>query len=701
MMAKTRTKKSLPKRRKPATGKPAVTPSFAKKQEVGITAAKGRPMLTWVGKRPLRHVVAFPAQHVETFDPAGDAAKRGGELWKNWPDGYPRGGLLFHGDNKEVLAHLLANGFRGKVNLIYIDPPFDSGADYVRKVSLRGPAGTAKLDGESYTLGEQLQYTDIWANDNYLQFMYERVLLLKELLADSGVFVIHLDEGRSHYLKVILDEVLGSENFINEVIWKRQTAHSDVGQGAKHLGRLHDSIYLYSKGDDFTWNDLFTPYSQDYLDAFYKFVDKTTGRRYRLSDVTAPGGAAKGNPYYEFLGVTRYWRFTKERMDKLYRQGRILQTKPGSVPAQKRYLDEMPGVPLQSIWDDIRPVQSQAGEREDFPTQKPEALLERILKLASNPGHLILDCFIGSGTTAAVAQRLGRRWIGCDINKGAIQTTSKRLQTIIQEQIEQGGKAKQGELSGVPDDKDQRIEPAQLSFAVYRVNDYDLAIQHQEAVNLACEHIGVTRTRTDRYFDGTLGKKLVKVVPFSHPLMLLDLEELKRELDARPGEDRGVVLVCLGKEPAADAWIENWNRLRRGTMAVNRIEVIELRTDPKYGKFFQHQPAKAKVKAVRKNDTLVVQIEDFISATIIERLHQEAGLLKPKIDDWRAMVDCVLIDLDYDGKVFRIGLSDVPERKTDLVAGRYELPVGGSGATVAVKIIDMLGEEVLVTLPAR
>ncbi len=699
-MAKRRTKRAQAKRQKPPAQKAAVDPAPPKEQRVSITAAKGRPMLTWVGKRPLRDVVAFPAQHVETFDPSGDAAKRGGEIWKDWPDAYPHGGLLFHGDNKEVLAHLLANGFRGKVNLIYIDPPFDSGADYVRKVSLRGPTGTVKLDGEGYTLGEQLQYTDIWANDNYLQFMYERLQLLKELLADDGVLVVHLDERRSHYLKLILDEVFGSEHFINEVIWKRQTAHSDVGQGAKHLGRLHDSIYLYSKGEDFPWNDLFTPYSQDYIDAFYRFVDETTGRRYRLSDATAPGGAAKGNPYYEFLGVTRYWRFTKQRMEELYQQGRIVQTKPGAVPAQKRYLDEMPGVPLQSIWDDVRPVQSQAGEREDFPTQKPEALLERMLKLASNSSDLVLDCFIGSGTTAAVAQKLGRRWIGCDINQGAIQTTSKRLQTIIQEQIEQAGKAQQVTLGGVPAASDQPAEPAQLSFAVYRVNDYDLAIQHLEAVNLACEHIGVTRTRADRYFDGTLGKRLVKVVPFSHPLTLLDLEELKRELEARPGEERGVVLVCLGKEPAADAWIDDWNRFRRGKTAVNRIEVTELRTDPKYGKFFQHQPARARVKAVRKKDTVVVQIDDFISPSIIERLHAEADLLKPKIDDWRAMVDCVMIDPDYDGKVFRIGLSDVPERKTDLVTGRYEIPAARRGATVAVKIIDMLGEEVLVRLLA-
>jgi len=190
-----------------------------------------------------------------------------------------------------------------------------------------------------------------------------------------------------------------------------------------------------------------------------------------------------------------------------------------------------------------------------------------------------MDCFIGSGTTAAVAQRLGRRWIGCDINKGAIQTTSRRLQTVIQEQIEETQKPLQASLADVSEEE-KAAEPAQLSFAVYRVNDYDLTVHHEEAVNLACEHIGVTRAKMDRYFDGTLGgKKLVKVIPFNHPLTLLDLEELKRELEARREEDRGIVLVCLGKEPAADAWVEDWNRLRRGASAINRIEVIELRTD--------------------------------------------------------------------------------------------------------------------------
>ena len=174
-----------------------------KPTEVTITRAKGRPMLSWVGKKPLNRVTAFPAQHIERFE-AGDALQGllGMADWSKWPKDLPHSGLLYHGDNKEVLAHLLANGFRGQVKLIYIDPPFDSGADYVRKVQLRGPNGTLKIDGEDYALGEQVQYTDIWSNDNYLQFMYERLLMLKELLSDEGSLVIHCDWGKSPFTRL-------------------------------------------------------------------------------------------------------------------------------------------------------------------------------------------------------------------------------------------------------------------------------------------------------------------------------------------------------------------------------------------------------------------------------------------------------------------------------------------------------------------
>lgn len=196
----------------PAAAADVVARVRGAQQTVTVGKAGGRPMLSWVGKRAPASVQAFPAQLVETY---GEQAPDGPQ-WDAWPDGLRRGGLLYHGDNKEVLAHLLANGFRGKVKLIYIDPPFDSGADYVRKVELRGPKGKVKLDGEGYTLGEQIQYTDIWANDNYLQFMYERLLLLKELITEDGSIYLHCDHARSHVLRCLMDEVFGADNFLGE-----------------------------------------------------------------------------------------------------------------------------------------------------------------------------------------------------------------------------------------------------------------------------------------------------------------------------------------------------------------------------------------------------------------------------------------------------------------------------------------------------
>ena len=213
----------------------------------------------------------------------------------------------------------------------------------------------------------------------------------------------------------------------------------------------------------------------------------------------------------------------------------------------------------------------------------------------------------------------------------------------------------------------------------------------------ACEHIGITRTKTDAFFDGTLGKRLVKVLPFNHPLSPLDLEEIKKELTNRPEEERDIAVVCLGKELAVDAWIEDWNRLRKQGDFPNKIEIIELRSDPRYGGFFAHQPAQAKVKVQHTEKGIEVVVKSFISPTIIERLKQQAGILSPHIDDWRAMVDSVMIDPAYDGQVFNVVLADVPEKKSDLVIGRYILPASEGRKAVAVKITDMLGEEVLIT----
>jgi len=642
--------------RSPKTAKPtkAAVPARAKTKQasqedlsglkpkietrVEIKPVKGREMLTWVGKKPLRQVSAYPAQLIESFNVGSKSNKS--ETWADWSKDMPQAGLLFHGDNKDVLAYLLANGFRGKVKLIYIDPPFDSGADYVRQVKLRGTK-TNELGAENYSLGEQIQYIDIWANDNYLQFMYERLLMLRELLADGGAIFLHCDSKKGHHLHLLLDEVFNPNNFVNEIIWsyKRWPSSSNAFQS------MHDTIYYY--GNEISNKRTF---HKSYEEASESYMKRFGGKTQRLDEETG----------------TR--KITME--------------------------DETKGMPTRDVWD-ISIIAGFKSERTQYPTQKPEELIAKIIEACSNPNDLILDCFVGSGTTASVAQKLGRRWIGADINKGAIQTTTKRLQGVIQEQAE-SAKSKTHVLPGM--ETDEAPTPAQLGFAIYRVNDYDLQIQHNEAFNLAVEHLGMTRTKTDAFFDGTLGKKLVKIVPFNHPVTPLDLEEVKRELKNRPDEERDIVIVGMGKEYAVEAWLEEWNKLRKQGNIPNKFEVIELRSDPKYGGFFTHEPAKAKVSFKRTSEKVEITIDDFISPTILERLRQQNKdnpLFSPQVSDWRSMVDSVMIDSAYDGKVFNITLADVPEKKNDLVEGKYAVEAK-KGATVAVKVTDMLGEEVLV-----
>src|SRR5690606_5293051 len=355
----------------------------------------------------------------------------------------------------------------------------------------------------------------------------------------------------------------------------------------------------------------------------------------------------------------------------------------------KRYRDDLKGKPVDSIWDDLFVVNSQASERTEYPTQKPESLIGRIVEACTCPGDIVLDCFLGSGTSASVAQNLSRRWIGCDINKGAIQTTAKRLQTLMREQAAEANK-QQGSLLA---DEGESSAPCQLAFTTWRVNDYDLQIQHNEAVELACQHLGITRTRTDSYFDGTQGNRLVKILPFNHPLTPLDLEALNNELKARPSEERDILLVSLGVQHDARQWLEQYNKNR----PVNKIHHIELRTDRKFGGFIKHEPLSAEIDVKRDGDKLIVDIQDVISPTIIQRLNMESGVFRAQIDDWRAVVDCVLIDTAHDGAVFNVALSDMPSRKQDLVQGRYALPAPTGNARVAVKIIDMLGEELIAT----
>ena len=288
----------------------------------------------------------------------------------------------------------------------------------------------------------------------YLVSLTLRIAEVARVLTLRGTFFFHCDSTASHYLKLVCDSIflpIGG-NFQNEIIWKRSSAHSDSKQGARHFGRISDTILFYSRSpEDLTWNQQYVPYDQTYVDRDYRRTDPD-GRRYRIDNLQGPGGAAKGNPRYEFLGVTRYWRYKKENMLELYKKGRIIQTRPGAVPQYKRYLDEMPGVPVQNVWTDIPVINNRSRERIGYPTQKPEALLERIIKATTNEGDLVLDAYCGCGTTIAVAQKWNRHWIGMDITYQAISVILKRLERDFGQAV-----AESVVLDGIPRDMESAI----------------------------------------------------------------------------------------------------------------------------------------------------------------------------------------------------------------------------------------------------
>jgi len=297
------------------------------------------------------------------------------------------------------------------VDLIYLDPPFGSNRIY----------SIARGDNPGRIL-----FSDLWDGiGEYVDWMIKRIVECRRLLRSSGSVFLQCDPHSSHYLKVVLDRVFGSSNFRNEIIWKRQSSHNDSKQGAKHYGKIHDIVLFYSRTKNPKWNPQYRPYVEEYRTKAYRFVEPKTHRLYALGDLRGPGGPDKGCPRFKFLGVTEFWRYSHATMEELFRQGRIVQNSPGTLPRLKRYLDEMKGVELQDIWDDITPVGN--GERSGYPTQKPRRLVERIIRSTTDIGDTVLDPFCGSGTTAIACHDLRRKWILIDSSANACRIAHKRL----------------------------------------------------------------------------------------------------------------------------------------------------------------------------------------------------------------------------------------------------------------------------------
>jgi len=355
---------------------------------------------------------------------------------------------LYYGDNLYTLREMES----GVVDLVYLDPPFNSDATY--NVLFRAPSGqraSAQIQAfeDTWHWGDEAEiaYTDILASGSsaagivralrtflgendmmaYLVMMTVRLIELHRVLRTTGSLYLHCDPKASHYLKIILDGIFGAENFQNEIIWKRTSAHSS----AKRYGPVHDVLLFYSKGRNFTWNRLYQDYDQEYIDAFYVHQDEN-GRRWRRSDLTGAGtrNGATGMAWREIdvAAKGRHWAHPPDILDQLDAEGRIhWPRKKGGVPQMKRYLDEQPGMPLQDVWTDIRPMHNLSAERLGYATQKPLPLLERIIASSSNEGDFVLDPFCGCGTAVHAAERLRRNWAGMDVTHLAIQVIESRL----------------------------------------------------------------------------------------------------------------------------------------------------------------------------------------------------------------------------------------------------------------------------------
>jgi DNA modification methylase len=366
---------------------------------------------------------------------------------------------LFYGDNLDVLRRYVKDE---SVDLIYLDPPFNSRQDYnVLFAEKDGTKSSSQImafeDTWEWNLDAERAYEEIveaggrvadamrafrtfLSNSDmmaYLAMMAPRLIELRRVLKETGSIYLHCDPTASHYLKMLMDAIFGPGNFRNEIVWKRSDAHSDAKQGAKHYGRIHDVVLFFSKGPAPKFNSLYKPLPEKTVEKWYRYVEPETGRRYNKADVTGPGGAAKGNPHYEWRGITRYWRYRREKMVQLEAEGRLVYSKTGMV-YEKRYLDESKGVAVQDWWDDISMLRgiSGSGERLGYPTQKPEALLERIIEASSDEGDLVLDPFCGCGTATTVAHRLRRRWIGMDITHLAVNLIKKRLRDAFGPEVD-------------------------------------------------------------------------------------------------------------------------------------------------------------------------------------------------------------------------------------------------------------------------
>ena len=658
---------------------------------------KGFPELRWTGKRPYRSTQYYPAQLRETY----------GQEQNGWIN------KIFWGDNLQVMSHLLKE-FRGQVDLIYIDPPFDSKADYKTKIDLRG-VGKAESDSSSF---EEKQYGDIWTNDEYLQFMYERLVIMRELLSDKGCIYLHCDWHKSAHLKILMDEVFGSNHFLNEIVWyyRRWTAASSSFQ------KMHDTILLYSKTDTYTFNPVYIDATEGQkkkhergYDRNSVYIDGVRKPQLLIYDqAKADAAIANGT-----IDLSEYARVVKVKETRTIAHDVWPINTANSFVQVEMERDEST---VGDLWE-INYINSQSSERTNYPTQKPQTLLERVIEASSNPGDLVFDCFMGSGTTQAVAMKLGRRFIGADINLGAIQTTTKRLLSIaaelkpkhkpvtyemIQPQLSMVAEESASYLAAASAGGNFELSAEERSkvidffkakgmdtsaleedvkytgFEVYNVNNYDFFRNPVEARDLLIAALEIQPFPQSDVWDGELDGRMVKIMPVNRIATKADLKELLANLPYKTYERRKeenpnqpverITIVCMGHEPDLKGALEQ----ELSDYKVD-IQIVDILRDKKDLQLKRDSEA----EIVREGDKLVIRA--FYPMNLMQKL----SLQKEYVEDWRQLVDSIMIDWNYDGVVMQPTVTDIPG-KNEMVEGIYDIPEGSG--TIKVKITDLLSE---------
>lgn len=570
---------------------------------------KGFPELRWTGKRPYESTQYYPAQLRERY----------GEETNGWIN------KIFWGDNLQVMSHLLKE-YRGKIDLIYIDPPFDSKADYKKKIEVKG-VGKTETDSTSF---EEKQYGDIWTNDEYLQFMYERLTIMYHLLSEKGALYIHCDWHKSAQLRCLCDEIFGPENFRNEIIWCYRTS---LRSSNKSFGRDHDTILFYSKSNqhDIHPDRKDFPVSEATIKRWAAYADENgfvSNKHFAGSSSTIIDTSDETKGFYINQGIPRDWWEISANVAK----GNTSEVFAGK-----------------------------------YPTQKPEALIERIVKASSDPGDIVFDCFMGSGTTQAVAMKLGRRFIGADINLGSIQTTTKRLINVANELNEQ-----------MQDDEKY------TGFEVYNVNNYDFFRNPIEARYLIIQALEIQPFPQSDVWDGELDGRMVKIMPVNRIATKADLEELKANLPYKTYEKRkadnptqpveAITIVCMGHEPDLKASLEQ--ELSEYKLDIEIVDILRDKKDLQLKR-------EAEAEIVREGNKLVIRA--FYPMNLMQKL----SLQKEYVEDWRQLVESIMIDWNYDGVVMQPTVTDVPDKK-EIVSGIYDIPE--DAGTIRVKITDLLSE---------